>query len=60
MGRQREEDVVELELDYVTESHKAYLVSDGDKEVWLPKSYCKRDGKVFTIPEWMAVEKELV
>lgn len=47
------------------ESAKAYRITDGDKTAWLPKSKVEltklfRDGTVeITIPEWLAIEKEL-
>jgi hypothetical protein len=43
------------------ETDKAWLVFDGAREVWLPKSQCERNpDKTFTMPEWLAVEKELI
>lgn len=43
----------------------AYLINDGLKEVWLPKSLTEvndEDPKNFsvTIPEWLAMEKGLI
>ncbi len=46
------------------ETPKAWLVSDGAKDVWVPKSQGKLhdDGKThtLTIPLWMAKDKGLV
>ena len=50
------------------ETNAAFLVTDTTKEpVWLPKSqvYLEQDAGVgdtvvFTIPEWLAIEKELI
>jgi hypothetical protein len=46
------------------ETAAAYLIFDGDKKVWLPKSqveHCNHDGAdIFTMPEWLAIEKELI
>jgi hypothetical protein len=46
------------------ETEKAYLFSSlyEDKEVWLPKSMCEwdEDSKEMTMPEWLAIERELV
>lgn len=51
------------------ETAKAYLVFDGQNEVWLPRSMIKtmrRIGSstsgdyVFEIPEWLAREKGIV
>lgn len=53
--------LVDLELQLKMETDKAYLVNDGDKDVWLPKSQVEHsENKVFTMPEWLAIEKELV
>lgn len=42
-------------------SGKAWLVFDGTKEVWLPKSMVERnDDGTFTMPEWLAKEKGLI
>lgn len=42
-------------------TERAMLIFDGDKEVWLAKYHVQdnHDG-TFTIPEWLAIEKELV
>jgi hypothetical protein len=44
------------------ETEKAYHFYDGQREVWLPKSQCEWDdrAKVMTMPEWLAMEKELI
>lgn len=47
------------------ETKAAWLVNDGDKDVWLPKSQCELEpGKgtdcIVTLPEWLAKEKELI
>lgn len=50
---------IAAELRYETE--RAYLVFDGIKEVWLPKSMCvQNEDDTFTLPEWMAKEKGLI
>lgn len=43
------------------ETERAYLIFDGDQEIWLPKSQAERntDG-TFTLPEWLAKEKGLI
>lgn len=44
------------------ETDNAWLVDiDGD-EVWVPKSQCEYDAssQVLEIPEWLAIEKELI
>jgi hypothetical protein len=43
------------------ESPKAWLVFDGAREVWLPKSQCERNpDNTFTMPYWLAREKGLI
>lgn len=57
---------VEVEVDIVGRSGLAYLVSDGDREVWLPRSLCRFDmdtannTATVTLPEWLAKDKELI
>ncbi|MGI9489157.1 MAG: hypothetical protein ACR2RF_25380 [Geminicoccaceae bacterium] len=44
------------------ETEKAFLIFDGTKEVWLPKSkveYDEGDG-TFAMPEWLAFDKGLI
>lgn len=55
-------EVIDIEGEIVHETEQAYLVRYEDtKEVWLPKSQTEFDGKkTFTIPVWLAEEKELV
>jgi len=45
----------------------AYLVFDGDNEIWIPKSLVKElrrigkgDDYEFTIPEWLAIDKGII
>lgn len=47
------------------QTDKAYLVDVGElTSVWLPKSQCEyhKEGKneIITMPEWLAIEKELI
>lgn len=45
----------------LNETDKAVRLSDGIKTAWFPKSQLKdnKDG-TFTVPEWLAIEKEFV
>jgi len=40
----------------------AWRFFDGTREVWLPKSQCEwdKDANTMTMPEWLAMEKELI
>ena len=57
-------DLIDLEVEIKAETDAAVLVSDGDKEAWLPKSQIEieRKGRVATVtlPEWLAIAKEFV
>lgn len=53
--------LVDLDLELRHETEKAYLVFNGVKSVWLPKSQCENNyNGTFTMPKWLAVEKELI
>jgi hypothetical protein len=57
---------IEIAVEVVAETPKALLVTDGDKQVWIPRSqihdYCEEKGKVTSIfiTEWLATEKGLI
>jgi hypothetical protein len=53
---------IAAELRHETQGPKsAYLIFDGVREAWLPKSQCQRnDDGTFTMPEWLATLKELI
>ena len=58
-------DLVDVTCKLKHETKAAWLISDGDRDVWLPKSQCELElGKnmvcIVTLPEWLAVEKELI
>ncbi len=44
------------------ETAAAYKFSSGGASVWLPKSQVEwdADAKEMTMPEWLAIEKELI
>lgn len=53
--------LVDIAAEIKRETDKAWLVSDGEREVWLPKSQAEFDGTAtFTMPEWLALEKGLI
>ena len=53
--------LIDIAAELRHETAKAYLVHDGAREVWLPKSMVERstDG-VFVMPEWLAKDKGLI
>jgi hypothetical protein len=58
----RKRELVDVAGEVRGETDLAYRFFDGERTVWLPKSQCEwdADAKVMTMPEWVAVEKELV
>ena len=55
-------DIIEIAGELRHETDKAYLLFDGDKEVWIAKSLGEWDShsKTMQMPEWVAMEKGLV
>jgi hypothetical protein len=54
-------DLVDIAGELRHETERAYLVFDGSKEVWLPKSQVENNGDgTFAMPEWLAFEKGLI
>ena len=58
-------DLVDIAVLLKHETPKAWLVNDGAKDVWLPKSQCEVEtggGKsaICTLPEWLARDKGLI
>lgn len=45
-----------------SETDKAFLLDTGDaKPVWFPKSLTEDNGDgTYTVPEWLAIDKEIV
>lgn len=58
----------EICAEIIYETDAAYLISDdGNNQTWIPKSQIKTDqsGKkgdtiIFTMPEWLAIDKGFV
>ena len=57
----RKSDLVDIAAETRRETEKAWLIFDGYREVWLPKSQAERnpDG-TYTMSEWIATEKGLI
>ena len=57
---------IEIACTVKHETTAAYLITDGDKEVWIPKSkvsdYCETKEVIESIfiPEWFATDKGLI
>ncbi len=57
----RDHKIIDLALEYRHETALAYLVHDGHKDVWLPKSLVEYDGQsIFTMPEWLGKREGLI
>lgn len=54
----RNHDIVEIEAELKAETQLAYLLNDGSKEAWVPKTQVEdhKDG-TFSMPEWLAIDK---
>lgn len=57
----------EIAADVLHETDRAWKISDGTTECWLPKSQCSftpssatREHGVFDVPVWLAKEKGLI
>lgn len=56
-----ESDLVDIAGELRHETDKAFLIFDGDKEVWLPKSQVENnDDGTFAMPEWLAKDNGLI
>lgn len=60
------DNLVDIEVEILSETDKAWRVHDGVRAVWVPKSQVEIElthGSnrlvVLTMPEWLAVDKEL-
>lgn len=56
-----ESDLIDITADLRYETDSAFLIHDGTREAWVPKSLVENNGDgTFAIPEWLAYEKELI
>lgn len=54
-------DLVDVTADLRGETDAAYRIDNGGVTVWVPKSQVEmNDDGTFTMPEWLALEKELI
>jgi hypothetical protein len=55
-------ELIEISGEVLRETELAYHFSDGIRKVWLPKSQCQwsEDAGEMTMPEWLALKKELI
>lgn len=58
-----DENQVELLLDLIRDTDAAWYVTDGNIFVWIPKSLVEQNGddpRLFTLPEWLAIDRGLL
>jgi hypothetical protein len=59
-------DPVEFTAELKHETDNAYLVNNGDEDIWIPKSQCEKFEKIsgdhyeIIIPEWLAEAKGII
>lgn len=55
-------ELVDIAAEIKVETPAAYLIYDGAKTGWVPKSQVEYDQKhgVFTMPIWLAKDKEFI
>lgn len=53
-------DIISIPASILHETEKAYLIDDGKKGIWVPKSACEFDEGELQISEALAIEKGLV
>lgn len=59
MPRQRE--LFDIAAKILAETEKAFLLDDGTKREWVPKSQVEEHGDgTFTMPMWLAKDKGFV
>lgn len=59
--RDSHEKLVDIAAEIKGETEKAFKVFDGKVTVWIPKSLVeKNDDGTFTMPEWLAQDKEFI
>jgi hypothetical protein len=56
------DDPIEIDGEQIDETEKAYQIDTAQGPRWFPKSLVTwvGDGRSFTIPEWLAKERDLI
>lgn len=53
--------IIDVEIDIKHETEKAILVTNlKDEDIWIPKSQVEIYDEGITLPEWLAIRKELI
>lgn len=57
----RRNELVDIAGEVRAETEKAVQFNDGTRSVWLPRSQIEiNDDGTITLPEWLALDKELI
>jgi hypothetical protein len=57
----KNEKLFDLAAQVRAETPRAFLLFDGAKEVWVPKSQVEANSDgTFTMPEWLAIDKGFI
>jgi hypothetical protein len=55
------EKVIDISAELIAETKLAFLLFDGAKEAWVPKSQVENNGNgTYTMPEWLAKDKGFI
>lgn len=61
MSRSQDAKLYDLSAQVVGETDKAWRLFDGTRTEWVPKSQVEDNGDgTFTMPEWLAKDKEFI
>jgi hypothetical protein len=62
MRGQKENRLIDIAATMLHETANAYRIFDGTKTEWVPKSQVEynEEDSTFTMPEWLAKEKEFI
>lgn len=54
-------ELIDIAAKSTMETERAYFITDGVKSAWVPKSQVEKNADgTFTMPEWLAMEKEFI
>lgn len=52
--------LIEIACEIRVETARAWLIYDGSREVWIPKSQAEKVDGGLEMPEWLALDKNLL
>lgn len=53
-------DLIDMAAKLQAETDKSWMLETENGTAWIPKSQAEFDGETLTLPEWLAIQKELV